>query len=211
MTSGSRTGGDRYSLSPGSGDPLTSWKWAPPWKTKVGEMCHSLNNWCLKHPNVFLQAFGSQVSDKGECTNREELQLKVKEKHAITVHTVICKLVFLNDLTMLWSFLQNTFSSRPFRYSSRYFCGSKAEDDFVVAEYNTFESVKHQITCNHRSKICAENMWVLNTDVSRPGAKAVLVFYLCPVPFYWRFFWSVLCLVDWASLLTWLSVVAGPS
>lgn len=139
-------------------------------------MCHSLNNWYLKRQNVFLQAFGSQVSDKGECTNREELQLKVKKKHVITTQTIICKLVFFNDLTMLWSFLQNTFSSRPFRYSSRYFCGSKAEDDFVVAKYNTLESVKRHITCKHGNRICAENMWVLNTDVSRPGAKGALAF-----------------------------------
>lgn len=138
-------------------------------------MCHSLNNCYLKHQNVFLQAFGSQVSDKGECTNREELQLKVKKKQVSTVQTVICKLVFFNDLTMLWSFLQNTFSSRPFRYSSRYFCGSKAEDDFVLAKHNTLEC-QTSYYMEYRNKICAENMWLLNTDVSRPGAKGALAF-----------------------------------
>lgn len=141
-------------------------------------MCHSLNNWCLKHQNVFLQAFGSQVGDKGECTNREELQLKVKKKHVITVQTIIRKLVSFNNPTMLWSFLQNTFSRRPFRYSSRYFCGSKAKDDFGLAKYNTLESVKHHNTCNHGNKICAENMWLLDTDVSGPGTKGALAFLI---------------------------------
>lgn len=127
-----------------------------------------------------LKCFPTSLWVPGQWQKRVHQQrgtpAESKEKHVITVQSVICKLVLFNDLTMLWSFLQNTFSSRPFRYSSRYFCGSKAEDDFVVAKYNALESVKRHITCKHGNKSCAENMWVLNTDVSRPGAKGALAF-----------------------------------